>query len=126
MSNYIPGVCNIDTLGQRKRMIFGIIGLILGLVISAIILISTASIWWMILPGLLFWMSMLGFVQSKAKFCVANASKGQFEVDGKMTKIEDNQAQLLDKKRAYTLHMQAIFFAIILTTIITLVILFVR
>jgi hypothetical protein len=126
MTDYTPGVCNIDLAGQRKRRTFGIIGLVLGGVITGIIFLSNSSVWWMLLAGFLFWMSMLGFVQAKAKFCVANAANNQYETEGKMTKIEDMQAQLLDKKRAFTLHMQAIFIAVLLTTILTIAIMLFR
>ncbi len=124
MVDYTPGVCNIDLVGQKKRMIFGISGVALGSIIFiSLIIIKTISMWWIIVAFIFLWIGMLGIVQSKAKFCVANAAKAQYEVKGKMTSIEDKQSQLLDKKRARVLHIQAIGYAILLTVFFTIILL---
>ena len=126
MTDYTPGVCNIDTSGQKKRMIFGVVGILLGLAVVTLIAIFNLSIWLLTISLILFWMGMLGLVQSKAKFCVANAANSQYEVEGKMTSIEDAQSQALDRKRALVLHIQAISIALILTAIVALILIFLR
>jgi len=123
---YTPGVCNIDTQGQRQRAIFGMSFISVGVLITILLVFVRISPWWMGGVGLFFWAGMLGIVQAKSKFCVSNAAKTQYEVKGKMTPIKDNNAHNTDQRRARILHVQAFLTAVLLTAIATLIMLWLR
>ena len=126
MPDYTPGVCNIDTQGQRQRAIFGISFIVVGIAIAAMLVFVTISIWWMTGVFLFFWAGMIGILQARAKFCVSNAAKSQYEVKGKMIAVEDPKAHQADQRRARMLHVQAFIKTVMMTAITTMIVIWIR
>lgn len=115
-NRYIPGVCNIDAKGRRRRATFGVIGIIITLAAWGLLQFSASvsAYWqvWLIVPA---FVGFLGIWQAKFSFCVADAAKQQYEIAGKIGSVMNKEHIARDKKKATTIYFYSIGSAILLT-----------
>ncbi len=64
-------IANISPSERRKRLTFGVVQLIIGLAILALLITTDASRWWRLGLLLIFWSAALGFFQWRDKTCIA-------------------------------------------------------
>ena len=123
MSEYIPGVCNIGKaeITSRKRVAnFGLFAYIL----VAVLFISNDSPVAIrlvaFIPALV---AAVGFVQARAKFCVAFGFMGVFNFSkmGSSTKVEYADALKADREHAFQLFARAILIAAVMTAVVVLI-----
>jgi hypothetical protein len=99
-STYIPGVCNIDQAGVRRRTLEGMIVLVAGMITLPILYYFKVSALWRYVAAFGFsYGSLLGFLQAKNKFCVVNGLLGYSEELGRRTPLSDATAKRVDKRR---------------------------
>lgn len=121
-SNYIPGVCNINPWEIKRRRMTGHIGLVLTIVLAAIALIMHVN--WVfrtviIIPAFI---SAIGYLQARNKFCVGFASaKQQHADDGEVVEITDKEALAKDKQKTRSMNLQATIIAAAVTAIICVI-----
>lgn len=121
-TEYIPGVCNIGKaeIASRKRVAnFGLFAYIL---VSVLMVSNDAPVAARLIVFIPALVGAIGFVQARAKFCVAFGFMGIFNF-GKMgtsTKIEFTDALKADREHAFQLLARAILIAAVLTSLIVL------
>ncbi len=117
---YIPGVCNIDAGGRRKRAIFGIIVLVISIALWYYLQTLSVNLWqlFVVIP---LWLGFNGIWQARFSFCVGNASRHQYEINGKIEKVTDKDQIAQDKKKAMQINIYSIVSAILLTAVLFLI-----
>jgi hypothetical protein len=120
---YVPGVCNINYEEIAYRRKAGYMGLVI-FGITLAVLVGLGLSWWLrlvlFIPAFL---SAIGFLQAKKKFCVSYGATGmQNATDGSTTakKVTDTTAVKKDKRRARQLNMQAAVIAAVVTAVVML------
>ena len=99
-STYIPGVCNIDRMGVRRRKLEGAIALVFGVIALPILYyLNVPAIWRYVAAFVFSFGALIGFLQAKNKFCVANGMLGYSESMGKRTPLVDAEAKRIDRAR---------------------------
>jgi hypothetical protein len=116
---YSPGKCNIGTAEISRRYRIGYLGV--GLTLVGIVLISMAE-----LPRtarlvifLPVGIALVGFVQAKARFCLAYGLRGVFSIEGrrKLSRVVDQEAISADKRQALKIVCIVLFGSILITAI---------
>ena len=100
---YQAGVCNIGPEEKRKRMNAGYTGSIITILLWIIFIVSGVPRGYRLLTAIPAMIAAAGFIQAKMNFCAyfGLSSVFNFKKIGEQTKVEDNQFQLLDKRKAY-------------------------
>src|SRR5437879_5717519 len=98
-AHYIPGVCNINPVEIRKRRVTGHIGLAITIILVALAISMHVSWMFRIIVIIPAFLSAIGYLQARNKFCVSFAAAKQQNADsGEIVEITDKQALGLDKK----------------------------
>lgn len=119
MTEYEPGVCNIDEEGQRKRYILGASGLVSGLLLASANFLTSVSDLIFVGVAVLLFIGFEGTLQGYKSFCVAHASKGTYQTEeGEEQKIEDEEDRKKDMDASKKLHLQAALLTIVATAIL--------
>jgi len=116
-SKYVPGVCNIDGEGRRRRAVFGIIVIVISVVLWVFLRMLRVSLW-QLLVVIPLWLGFNGIWQSTFSFCVGNASRHQFEIGGKVVKITDQKYIAKDKTTALRINLYSAASAAVLTIVL--------
>lgn len=117
---YIPGVCNInhaEIASRRKAGHFGLGLFIVVLAASFILPIDRYARLVLFVPAFI---TAIGYLQARNRFCVAYAAAGQQNADEDSTKaqaIADADAKRQDKRKARVMNTQAAFIALAITLI---------
>ena len=122
LTNYIPGVCNINPVEIRRRRQAGHIGLVLSVVVI-VGLIALHAPWYLRLVAFLpLFLSATGYLQARHKFCVGYASAGvqHADDDSAALKIDDASMRKADTLKARMINLQAFLIAAIITGLIAL------
>ncbi len=121
-SNYVPGVCNINTEEIKQRRAAGRVGLGIFVVILIGLILVDANRYSrlvLIFPALLM---TIGYLQAKNKFCVGYAGSGLQHADNDAAAVSvAADASAKDKRRAKQINRQAVAYAA-LATLATLLI----
>jgi predicted nucleic acid-binding Zn ribbon protein len=122
-SAYIPGVCNINPAEVAKRRKAGHFGLVLFIVLLIVLVVLSVSRYIRIILFVPAFISAIGYLQAKNKFCVGYASAGSQHADDIESAVPVTEAAYLeaDKKRTKELYLQAAIVSLILMAV-TLVI----
>jgi hypothetical protein len=121
-TNYVPGMCNINPMEIRRRRMSGHIGLITTVFLVIIFVLAHTEWYFRIIIILPVFLSAIGYLQARNKFCVGLASAGQQHADnGKAVKITDKKSLDLDKLKTRTMNIQAFVIAIVVTVIVALI-----
>lgn len=120
-SNYVPGVCNINQTETAYRRKAGYVGLALSIVAAMLLVGLGVDRYFRLVVAIPIFISAIGFLQAKNKFCVGYAAASlQNTTEGSTDakEVSDKKAVAADKKRANALNLQALA----ITTIVTLLI----
>ena len=123
MSEYIPGVCNIGKaeITSRKRVAnFGLFAYIL---VAVLFIASNSPVAIRLVVFIPALVAAVGFVQARAKFCVAFGFMGVFNFSkmGSSTKVEYADALKADREHAFQLLARAILIAAVMTAVVVLI-----
>jgi hypothetical protein len=91
---------NIGRLGQRRRRRAGVVSLVLAVIVFAVLAMNGMGRWWHLALFPFLWVGALGFIQARARTCVALAARGTCELD-------DGSAAPLDEATAARMKVQA-------------------
>ncbi|OGL24157.1 hypothetical protein A2791_04660 [Candidatus Saccharibacteria bacterium RIFCSPHIGHO2_01_FULL_46_30] len=122
LTNYIPGVCNINPVEIRRRRQAGHIGLVLSVVVI-VGLIALHTPWYLRLVAFLpLFLSATGYLQARHKFCVGYASAGMQHADDDSAalKIDDASMRKADTLKARMINLQAFLITAVITGLIAL------
>lgn len=125
-SDYIPGMCNINPAEIRKRRMSGYFSLAIALFgLTAFVGLQASWHYYAVLFIPLF-VSALGFLQARHKFCAAYGSIGKQHADddSDVEKVEDAKARKADQLRARMIYLQAFLIAAVITATLCLIPLF--
>ena len=122
-TNYVPGVCNINPVEIRQRRMSGHVGLLITGVLIALVFVLHASSYLRIVIFMPAFISAIGYLQARNKFCVGYAGAGQQHADdgGTAQTITDKKALALDKRKTRTMNLQATIIAALVTAIVTVI-----
>ena len=117
-SSYIPGMCNINQaeIAYRRKAMW--IGIGISVAMLAIMFIAGIVVWVRILLFIPVFIAVIGYLQSKNKFCVAYGASGkQNATDGNETAedVIDETAKQADKRKARTMNLQAAMISLAIT-----------
>jgi len=119
-ATYIPGSCNIGNGEVRRRQMVALVGLILS-VIAFIGLISANATGLQKL-GIFFplFITSIGYVQSRSKFCLAYGFAGSFNfgILGELSRVSDPLNRAADRKTALTILLKSFLLAAIATLVV--------
>ena len=117
-TEYVPGICNINKDEIRKRRLSGYFSLaIVAFGLSAFIAMQANWPYFLVLFIPTF-VSSLGFLQAKQKFCATYGAIGkQHTDDDDIEVVEDESARKADKVRARIIYLQSFLIATVLTAI---------
>lgn len=118
--DYVPGVCNIGAREIMRRRAVGIAALVFAIVSGYTLLMAdelTRSARWGIFFPLL--VSAIGFIQARNKFCLAYGLAGTFNFGkiGDMQRIFDVASKRSDRRKAFTMLIQAAIISGLITAI---------
>ena len=119
-TKYVPGVCNIDRKGRRKRAIFGAIILALSLTVWFYLFASKASQYLQLILFIPYLFAFSGIWQASLSFCVGNAARHQYEIGGKTVKITDDENIRQDRKKAAQVNLYSAVSALSLMVLLFL------
>ena len=108
---------NINTAERRKRLIFGVVMLVISLVVLAAMMAAGISRWWRLPLFLLFMAAASGYFQWRDYTCVGLASRDSRHIGDHMEKIEDAVELAQVKRQARRVQREALIAAVPLTLI---------
>jgi hypothetical protein len=108
---------NISSPERRKRLLSGVVTLVITLTILWILISIGASRWWRIALLPLFMGTAIGFFQWLDKTCVALAARGTYNLNNKEEKMEDQVVLAQVRQQARRVQLKALLAAIPLTLI---------
>ncbi len=123
-TNYVPGVCNINTKEIAYRKKAGYFGLGLAIIIAAALFVLNLNRYTRIVLIVPIFIAAIGFLQAKNKFCVAYGAAGTQNADDgseTATAVSDTSAVKADKNRAQKMNLQALAISVLLTTLFVLI-----
>jgi hypothetical protein len=109
---------NISSRERRKRLVSGVVTLVITLTILWILMSIGASRWWRIALLPLFMGAAIGFFQWRDKTCVALAARGIYNLNNKEEKMGDRVVLAQVRQQAHRVQLKALLAAIPLTLIV--------
>lgn len=123
-TNYVPGICNINTKEVAQRRKAGYFGLVLTVLLTAVIFALNLNRYVRLLLFVPLFVAAIGFLQAKNKFCVGYGAAGlqnAEEHSENATHVADAAAVAKDKKRTHTMYAQAILLSLLTTAVIAII-----
>lgn len=121
MTEYQPGVCNINQNESRKRYISGGLGFLLAAIFTVLYGFQGLNIQYL-LPVFAFSVfGSMGVIQGRKNFCVAHASQGTRKTGEESEEIEDERSLSADRKTAVKTALQAFASGSLITLAVYLV-----
>lgn len=121
MSEYRAGVCNINSVETKKRKIMGAVSLVNALLLTAVLFIFPSFTPLFAGIFILFFTGVLGFLQSRQKFCAGLALKNKFHTGDTEQKVENPEKASKDRKKAASIIVQSLIFSSLLTAAIYII-----
>ena len=123
-SDYVPGVCNINhsEVAYRKKAAY--FGVIVTIILFGALYLLDVQAYSRIILFLPIFIAVIGYLQTKNKFCVAYGASGKQNArEGSKTaeEVADTDARRKDKQRANTMNIQAALLSLMLTIILAVV-----
>lgn len=118
-SAYVPGVCNINMAEVAYRRKWRNIGLITAAVLLAILLVVGASRWLRVIIFLPLVIGVVGYYQTKHRFCVGYGASGMqnaAEGSDKAKKV-DAASAAKDKQFAQSINRKSMLISVAITTL---------
>ena len=91
-------IANISPRERRKRLVFGMLPLLIGLAILALLIATGVGRWWRLLLLPLFWAAAVGFFQWRDQTCISLAARNLRHLGDHDERIED-AAELAQVRR---------------------------
>jgi hypothetical protein len=91
-------IANISPSERRKRLVFGVIPLVIGLAILVALIAIGAARWWRLALLPLFWAAAIGFFQWRDQTCVGLAARNLRQLGDHAEQIND-AAELAQVRR---------------------------
>jgi len=115
----IGEVCipNISAAERRKRLVSGIVALVIGLAVLAALILTGANLWWRVLLFLPFAGATSGFFQWRDKTCVGLSARDSRKIGDQMEKIEDPAELAQVRRQANRVQIKALATGLVLTLI---------
>ena len=117
---YIPGSCNIGKGEIRRRQLVALAGLLF--TISTLITLSTFDASLQIRAGIFFpiFVTAIGFVQSRSKFCLAYGLAGTFNIGrlGDIQRVASEQDRQADRVTALKILGKSFLLALLATAVV--------
>lgn len=110
-SNYVPGVCNINTKEIAARRNTGHAGLVVSVIVLLLFIFTGVHYAFGLLLAGPVWLMATGYIQAKEKFCVGHGAAGtQFADDSMKSYVEvtNQAARRKDRARARAINTQAL------------------
>ena len=114
--NSMPGPpTNIGPRERRKRRLFGIVSLTVGVGAAFVLVVYGAPRWSRLVVFFPMWMAGLGLLQARDKTCIALAARGTCNMDSGEVGLEDEA--LIGQLRAIarTINRRALYTAALIT-----------
>ncbi|RAW44438.1 hypothetical protein DQW50_14360 [Halorubrum sp. 48-1-W] len=105
---YQPGVCNIGPTQQRRRILLGVVSLLVAAALVAAILVVGWPRWTLVLATFPLYGAAMGYFQYRERFCVGFAGMGVFDVGDGTERVDDPEALAVDRKRAVRLNLKSL------------------
>lgn len=118
-TTYTPGVCNLDKVGTLRRKRMAILGAVSTVfTIAGILLVPVPHLVRLIIFVPLF-MAILGFQQTRHRFCVMFGMMGLFALAGtpKPENVLKDDYRELDRKKALQMIITSLAFSLLLTAL---------
>ncbi len=74
--SYVPGACNIGAFEIRRRRAFGIVGVVIGVLLALVMLVTGAPHLLRLLLLFPFWGGVFSLLQAQRRFCAGFAMAG--------------------------------------------------
>ena len=120
--SYVAGACNIGPaeIGRRRRS--GWIGLVAAIVLAIVLIAIGAPVWTRLLVVAPLYVSAIGFIQARERFCVGFAAAGitNFEALGTTHAIDDPEARAADRRHSRSLIVRSGVIAVIGAVVVAL------
>ena len=117
-----PAVCvNIGPGQRRRRLLTGLVFLVLGAFLAVFQIVEGAPFWWRLYLFPLFCVSMLGFFQAQASTCVFLAATGKQNLDDGDQPVGDDALARQLRRRARNVLVRSLLAALLLTALIALI-----
>jgi hypothetical protein len=117
---YIPGSCNIGKGEVRRRQLVALVGLFFS--ISTLLAFNTVGAPTEVRLGIFFplMVASVGFVQSRAKFCLAYGFAGTFNVGkmGDIKRVANKEDRAADRKTALVILGKSFLLAALATAVV--------
>jgi hypothetical protein len=108
---------NIGPREAQKRLLFGLVALLIGVLGFVALYLSGADRFWRIILFAPFYLASLGYFQYCAKTCVRLASRGSCNFDAGETALSDIEQISIIQKRARAIYYRSIALSAILTAL---------
>jgi hypothetical protein len=111
---YLPGVCNIGSREIMRRRAVGIAAIVFALIAGYTLLmadeVNRVARWGVFLP---LFVSAIGFIQARSKFCLAYGLVGTFNFGkiGDMERVFDAESKKSDRRKALAILIQSALIA---------------
>lgn len=117
-----PVACaNISRSERRRRLIFGVVALAVGLVIFGLLLAGGADRWWRLALFVLFFPAATGYFQWRDHTCVALAARSQRKLGDRVERIEDPDELAQVRAQAGSVQRKSLIAAVALLVLVLLV-----
>jgi len=119
-STYIPGTCNIGENEIRRRKLVALVGLALTLVsLFSMIKVGAPRIsrFGIFIP---LFITAVGYVQSRSKFCLAYGFAGTFNFGklGQLSRVSDSASKAADRTTALLILTRSFLLASVATALV--------
>jgi hypothetical protein len=113
-------IANIGPRERRKRVMGGVIMLVIALVLTAALLHAGVARAWRATVFIPLWLSATGFLQAYHQTCVALAARGTQNMDAGEHPVTDTLALVRIRAQAQTVHVQSVVTAALVAAAIVL------
>jgi len=115
MTEYQPGVCNINQNESRKRYISGGLGFLLAAVSAILYGFQGMSTQYLLAVLIFSVFGSMGFIQGRKNFCIAYASQGTRKTGEETEEIKDDSSLSADRKTALKTGLEAFISGLLIT-----------
>src|SRR5262245_16721378 len=108
-------IANISPSERRKRLLFGMLPLVIGLAILAVLITIGASRWWRLALLPLFWAAAIGFFQWRDQTCISLAARNLRHLSDQDERIEDAAELAQVRRQARRVQLKGSLAAVLMT-----------
>jgi hypothetical protein len=110
-------IANISPGERHKRLVMGVIPLVIGLAILAVLIATGADRWWRLALLPLFWAAAIGFFQWRDQTCVGLAARNSRQLGDHVEQIEDAAELAQVRRQARRVQIKGSLVGVLITLI---------